>query len=222
MAVAPIRVLVVEDDVAMAAGIVRGLKGAGFDVDVANDGVGGARAALAGAHDIVVLDLMLPEQSGFAVLEQMQSRCAAQVIVLTARTQLDDRLKSFALGAADFVARIRTRLRSADEAPKRIVRWADVTMDFDARVVVTAAGEASLTRHEFEVLSYLVERPGRAVSRRQLAERAAIPFEDRDARTVDTHIARVRKKLGVVAAAAIITVWGIGYRFDPEQDVATP
>jgi two-component system, OmpR family, response regulator len=231
MAAAPIRVLVVEDDVAMAAGIVRGLKGAGFDVEVANDGVAGARAALAGAHDVVVLDLMLPEQSGFAVLEQIQSRCMAQVIVLTARTQLDDRLQSFALGAADFiakpffieelVARIRTRLRTADEAPKRVFRWADVTMDFDARVVATSAGEASLTRHEFEILAYLVERPGRAVSRRQLAERAAIPFEDRDARTVDTHIARVRKKLGAAAAAAIVTVWGIGYRFDPNESAAT-
>jgi DNA-binding response OmpR family regulator len=226
------RVLVIEDDPSVAAGIVRGLRGAGFAVELASRGDDGARLALANAPDVIVLDLLLPEQSGFAVLEQIQGRCTAPVLVLTARTELADRLKCFALGAADFVAkpffveelvaRIRLRLGARVEGPRRVVRWGDAAVDLDARTVRVGGVEATLTRHELDVLAYLVERPGRAVSRAQLAERAALPFGDRDARTVDTHVARVRKKLGATAAAAIVTVWGIGYRFDPPNGGPEP
>ena len=76
--------------------------------------------------------------------------------------------------------------------------------------------DAALTRHEFDVLAYLVERPSRAISREQLATNTLTPFEQRDARTVDSHIARIRKKLGAEGGAHVTTVWGIGYRFEPE------
>lgn len=221
------RVLVVEDDPQMAAGIVRGLRAAGFAVELATRGDEAARIALATPPDVIVLDLLLPEQSGFAVLEQLQGRCAAPVLVLTARTELADRLRCFALGAADFVAkpffveelvaRIRSRTRDRDDAPRRIVAWANARVDLDARTVQVDGGEVAFTRHELDVLGYLLERPGRAVSRAQLAERSVTPFEERDARTVDTHVARVRKKLGGRAAAALVTVWGIGYRFEPDE-----
>jgi len=211
----------------MASGIVRGLRAAGFDVELATRGDEGARLALTTAPDAIVLDLLLPEQSGFAVLEALQGRCAAPVLVLTARTELADRLRSFALGAADFVgkpffveelvARIRSRLRLPEETPRRTVKWADAELDFDRRTVRAGATEASLTRFEFDVLAYLVERPGRAVSRSQLAERTSPSASERDVRTVDTHVARIRKKLGPAGAAAIVTVWGIGYRFDPDD-----
>jgi two-component system OmpR family response regulator len=220
------RVLVVEDDPQMAAGIVRGLRAAGFEVELATRGDEGARMALAREPDMIVLDLLLPEQTGFAVLEQLQGRCKAPVLVLTARAELADRLACFDLGAADFmakpffieelVARIRSRTRARPEAPRRVVRWANASVDLDGRLAQVDGAAVSLTRHELDVLAYLIERPGRAVSRAQLAERADTPFEDRDARTVDTHVARVRKKLGTRAAAAIVTVWGIGYRFEPE------
>jgi DNA-binding response OmpR family regulator len=221
-------VLVVEDDPPVAAGIVRGLRAAGFEVELATNGSDGARLALATPPDVIVLDLLLPEQNGFAVLEQIQGRCSAPVIVLTARTELGDRLESFALGAADFVAkpffveelvaRIRSHTRARTAAPRRVVEWANASVDLDARVARVDGAPVSLTRHELDVLAYLLERPGRAVSRAQLADRADTPFEERDARTVDTHVARVRKKLGARAAAAVVTVWGIGYRFEPEGD----
>ncbi len=226
------RVLVVEDDPSMASGIVRGLRAAGFDVELATRGDDGARLALAGAPDAVVLDLLLPEQSGFAVLEALQGRCVAPVLVLTARTELADRLKCFALGAADFigkpffveelVARICSRLRLPEGAPRRAMKWSDVEIDLDGRTVHAGAVEANLTRNEFDVLAYLVERPGRAIPRSQLAERTSLPTAERDARTIDTHVARIRKKLGPAAAAAIVTVWGIGYRFDPPDPTAGP
>jgi len=140
------------------------------------------------------------------------------------------RLRCFDLGAADFItkpfwleeliARLRARLRINSEAPKRIVRWGDVALDLDSRMVTVDGTDAGLTRNEFDLLAHLVERQGRAISRAQLAEHALTPFEQRDARTVDSHIARIRRKLGPEGGVSVVTVWGIGYRFEPEQEDA--
>jgi DNA-binding response OmpR family regulator len=117
----------------------------------------------------------------------------------------------------ELVARLRTRLRINSEAPKRVVRWADVELDLDSRMVTVAGADAGFTRNEFDVLAHLVERQGRAISRAQLAEHALTPFEQRDARTVDSHIARIRKKLGAEGGGRVVTVWGIGYRFEADK-----
>jgi DNA-binding response OmpR family regulator len=222
------RLLVVEDDAGVAAGVVRGLRDAGFEVELATSGLDGAKKALEGGFSAIILDLMLPEQTGFAILEQLQGRSSVPVLVLTARSDLADRLRCFGLGAADFitkpfwmeelVARLRTRLRITSEAPKRVVRWANVALDLDSRVVTIQGTDAGLTRNEFDVLAHLVERQDRAISRDQLAEHALTPFEQRDARTVDSHIARIRKKLGAEGSARIVTVWGIGYRFESDKE----
>jgi two-component system OmpR family response regulator len=227
-----LRVLVVEDDPGVAGGIVRGLCDAGFEVELATNGNDGAKKALEGGFGAIVLDLMLPEQSGFNVLEQLRGRSSVPILVLTACSDLADRLRCFGLGAADFiskpfwmeelVARLRTRLRLSSEAPKRVVRWANVALDLDSRQATIDDVDAGLTRNEFDVLAHLVEREGRAISRAQLAELALTPFEQRDARTVDSHIARIRKKLGAEGGAHIATVWGIGYRFERERERENP
>src|SRR5258708_19674656 len=98
-------VLVVEDDPSTAAGTVRGLRGAGFAIDLATDGRDAMRRIAAERYDLVVLDLMLPEASGFEVLEKMRHRAACPIIVLTARADLPDRLRAFDLGAADYLAK---------------------------------------------------------------------------------------------------------------------
>ena len=224
------RVLVVEDDAGVAGGIVRGLRGAGFDVELAADGVEGTRKALERRFDAIVLDLMLPGQNGLAVLEQLKGRESVPILVLTARSELPDRLACFALGAADFIAkpfwieelvvRLRARLKIVPEAKKRVVCWADAVLDLDRRTVTVGGNDAGLTRHEFDILAHLAERAGRAISREQLAEHALSPFEQRDARTIDSHIARIRKKLGSLASSHLTTVWGIGYRFEMEIDGA--
>jgi two-component system OmpR family response regulator len=218
-------ILVVEDDASTAAGIVAGLRGAGFEVELATSGRDAMQRIADGGHDLVVLDLMLPEASGFDVLERVRHRVGCPIIVLTARSGLPDRLRAFDLGAADYlakpfwmeelVARIRSRLRVSDDTPRRVVRWASVALDLDARTVHVDERAASFTPTEFTVLAFLVERRGRAVSRRVLAEQALASLEgESDARTVDSHVARIRRKLGT-GAAALATVWGIGYRFDP-------
>ena len=121
------RLLVVEDDPGVAGGLVRGLREAGFEVELATNGRDGAKKALEGGFAAVVLDLMLPEQTGFAILEQLQGRSSTPVLVLTAKNDLEDRLRCFGLGAADFVtkpfwmeelvARLRTRLRLTPKPP---------------------------------------------------------------------------------------------------------
>lgn len=219
-------ILVVEDDPPIAAGIVRGLKAAGFAVELAHDGRRGAELALSRPFDLIVLDLMLPELGGFEVLELWKNRLSTPVVVLTARTDLDARLQAFAGGAVDYlpkpfwveelVARVRARLRLPEAAPARTIAWDDAVLDLDARAVTLAGSPLALTAHEFNVLAYLVERPGRAISRRQLAEAALPAGGDRSERTVDSHVARIRRKLGA-AGARLVTVWGIGYRFDAPE-----
>lgn len=216
-------VLVVEDDLAIGSQLVRGLVKSGLAVELHTEGVGAAERALASGCDAVVLDLMLPGEDGYAVLEALRDRTSVPVIVLTARVGLDDRLEAFRAGAADFlpkpffleelVARLRARLGRVGQA-REVVRWGDVEVDLDARQVTVGGVDAGLTGHELNVLAALVRRPGRAISRAQLVEAALSPIGDVGERTVDTHVARLRRKLGD-AGEAIATVWGVGYRFEP-------
>ncbi len=221
------QILVIEDDRAIASGIVRGLKSAGFTVELAGNGRHGVELALSRPWALIILDLMLPEIDGFEALERWRGRLTVPVIVLTALTELDTRLRVFSGGAVDYmskpfwidelVARVRARLRLAQAAPLRRFAWDDVVVDLDARTVCLRGAPIAMTGAELGILAFLAERPGRAVSRGQLAE-AALPADgDRFDRTVDSHVARIRRKLGAVAAARIVTVWGIGYRFDAPE-----
>ena len=218
------RILVVEDDLRVVQSLIGGLRKEGFDVTVAMDGEAGLRHALDASFDVIILDLMLPERDGFGVLDALKGRVSTPVIVLSARTELPSRLASFANGAVDFVpkpffmaelvARIRSRLDLRATAPHRERRFADIRLDLDTREVFRDRRPVVLTAHEFNVLAYLTERPGRPVTRAQLADHALPEAGERSDRTVDSYISRIRKKLGPTAARHIRTVWGIGYRFD--------
>ncbi|EDM78986.1 DNA-binding reponse regulator [Plesiocystis pacifica SIR-1] len=222
----PRRILIIEDDPGIASGLVRGLRGAGYACELCLDGASGMRQMLAGGFDLVVLDMMLPERDGYELLEARRGRSSVPVLVLTARTELDDRLRSFELGAADWMskpffmdellARIRARLGEARPSSRRELRWGEVRLDLDRRLVRVGERDAELTAHEFNLLATLVQNPGRVMSRRQLAE-AALPVDGRRSdRTLNSHIARIRKKLGV-AGEALQTVRGVGYCFEPSE-----
>jgi DNA-binding response OmpR family regulator len=176
----------------------------------------------------------MPGRSGFEILDDLQGRRPTPIIVVSARTDLHDRLRSFRSGAMDFVpkpfwieeivARIQrlngpTRPASASAG---VVRWANAALDLDGRNLTVDGAEVALTRYQFDLLSYLVVRPGRAVSRETLARRALAPAGERDDRTIDSHIVRIRKRLGPAAGVYVQTVWGIGYRFEAPMDAVSP
>ena len=215
-----VSILVVEDDAEIAARLVRGLREADYGVELATDGAQAAELDPS-AHAMVVLDLNLPHVDGFELLQKWRSRSSTPVLVLTANLDLQSRLRTFDLGAIDYMpkpffmeellARVRARVGRRDVNPRTLQLGAAV-VDFDARQVFIEGEDLGLTTVEFNVLAYLLERPGRALSRRQIAE-AALPSElEASDRVVDSHIARIRKKLRE-DAKVIVTVWGIGYRY---------
>ncbi len=224
----PSRILVIEDDLNVVQQLVSGLRRAGFDTSLAMAGDEGLAQILNGSFDLVLLDLMLPNLTGFEVLEAVRTRVSVPVVVLSARTELPARLQSFERGAVDFVpkpffmeeliARIRARLALTSPTPRRALALADVTLDLDARTARRGDVALDLTEYEFNVVAFLRERAGRAQSRTQIADGALSESGECGDRTVDSHISRIRKKLGPRAARRIQTVWGIGYRCDEEDE----
>lgn len=222
--------LVVEDDPGIASQLVNGLRRAGFEVDLCADGDTAGHKLFERPYRLVVLDLGLPGRDGFELLQAWRTRSAVPVIVLTARTDLTARLRSFDLGALDWMskpfylqellARITARLGADAAPPGRAVRWTcaghEAEVDLDRRCARLDGRDVGLTAHEFNLLAYLARRPGRVVTRRQLAD-AALPIAgDREAKTVNSHIARIRRKLGPTRDA-IQTVRGAGYCFEPAR-----
>jgi len=226
--------LVVEDDLPLARSLASGLRDAGFAVTLCHDGDEASAIMQRERFGLGVLDLMLPGKSGELLLEEWQARSQAPVIVLTAKSELSDRLRCFDLGAVDYLpkpffveellVRIRLRLQLQEEAPARCIRWCDVVVDLDGRSVEREGQVMALVRSEFNVLAYLLEREGRALSRDQIADNVlTVSDEPVNPRTVDGYIARLRSKLGPEAGACLHTVWGIGYRFQrPEPDGQEP
>ena len=216
-------ILLVEDDSAMAATMVRALRASGYEVELATDG---ERAlALAGSRTfaLVLLDLRLPIVDGYAVLERLRKRDQVPIIVVTAGTELADRLKAFERGAVDFLAKpfwieeLLARVHLRLKRPKRREIGRRLTLgsrviDLDARTV----SGVELTRVEFDVLLFLLDRRGQALTRDYIAAGALSAGGEVDVRTVDSHIGRIRKKLGP-EGRFISTVWGVGYRCEADS-----
>lgn len=220
-------ILIVEDDPGVVRGLVGGLQRAGFETSLAMAGDAGLERILTERFDLVLLDLMLPGRSGFEVLDAVRTRVSVPIVVVSARTELSARLDSFRGGAVDFVPkpffmeelveRIRARLALTRPNPRRELLLSDVLLDLDARVARRDGVDLGLTAHEFNVLAFMRERAGRVVTRGQIADSALPEGGERSERTVDSHVSRIRKKLGPPAAVRIETVWGIGYRCAEER-----
>jgi two-component system, OmpR family, response regulator len=216
------RLLVVEDDAAVGARLVRGLRVAGYDVELAVDGEVALDAIQRERFDAVVLDLGLPRVSGGEILAWCAQRDLV-VLVLTADAELPTRLACLEQGAADFlakpffleelVARLALRLQGAlDE----VVAWEGLELSVPRRLVMRNGAPLPLTRTEVDILIYLVRRAGRPISRQALRDHALVADDAPTERTIDSHVAHLRRKLGS-GGRAIETVWGIGYRFTPGQ-----
>jgi DNA-binding response OmpR family regulator len=225
-------ILVVEDNEDLAFGLSRSLEGEGHTVDVAPDGLTGARLATERRPALVLLDLMLPGMDGFRTLETIRGAgLTMPVIVLTARGAEVDKVHGLRLGADDYVtkpfglselmARVAAQLRRAGaggaNAPAGTLRFADVEIQPAARTVTKGGARVALTPREYELLLAFVRRPGVVHTRVALLRDVWGHAADVMTRTVDIHVAELRRKLEDDSAAPrhFVTVWKAGYRFEP-------
>jgi len=214
------RILFVEDETAFAVGIIDRLESEGYQVEWAQTGAAGYEAALARPFDLIVLDVMLPGRNGFDICRDLRrDGVETPVIMLTARGEIVDRVLGLKLGADDYVqkncdpmelmARIEARLRRTAAAG-----FADVQIDLRRHEVRRGGKPLALSPVEFRLLAYLLEHRGTVVTREQLLESVWGLQGDTLSRTVDVHIAGLRKKLedDTRYPRYLLTVKGIGYR----------
>lgn len=218
------RILLVEDDFALGDEVFESLLEEDYEVTWIKDGDEAYREPIED-YDLVVLDLMLPGKHGFDILKKIRDESDVPVVILTARKETQDKLRGFELGGDDYLtkpfwpeellARIRAGLRRPVMRREADRQLGPMAIDFEARTVEIDQKPVELTAVEFDVLAALARRPGMAISRRQLVERALPEEREGGTRTLDVHISRIRKKLGE-AGDLIETVWGIGYRLAEE------
>jgi DNA-binding response OmpR family regulator len=222
-------ILVVEDEEAIAEAVRARLASEGYRVRVAHDGPQALMAVDSEPPDLVVLDLMLPGMDGLEVCQEIQKRDWVPVLMLTARTEEADKVAGFAVGADDYLtkpfsmreltARVRAILRRMERirdmtTTEPVVRF-DLTVDPARRRVLRGDDEVGLTPLEFEILLTLARAPGVVFSRDQLMDRVWGYRDYAGGRVVDSHVARIRRKLGDEAGEPtyIRTVHGVGYSF---------
>jgi DNA-binding response OmpR family regulator len=227
------RILIVEDNEDLAFGLRRTLEDEGYAVDVAADGLRGSQRARDEKPDLVILDLMLPGMDGYRTLESIRGAgLQMPVIILTARGEEADKVHGFRVGADDYVtkpfglsellARVsaqlrRSRLPGGSGAASERYAFSDVEIIPSARVVTKEGERVALTPREYDLLLALVQRPGVVLSRVTLLREVWGHQADILTRTVDIHVAELRRKLEDVPARPryFVTVWKAGYRFDP-------
>jgi two-component system, OmpR family, phosphate regulon response regulator PhoB len=226
------RILIVDDEADIAATIAFNLEREGFVPVVAHDGTSALASLEAEPPDLVILDLMLPDIAGTEVCRRIRREPATArlpVIMLTARAEDIDRVVGFEVGADDYVVkpfsmrelvlRVRAILRRSEPATAiergKQFGIGSLRIDFEGHRVWVDDQEVVLTALEFRLLTTLVERRGRVQTRETLLTQVWEMSGDLTTRTVDTHVRRLRKKLGA-ASVYIETLRGVGYRFQPE------
>ncbi|NPU90338.1 MAG: response regulator transcription factor [Gammaproteobacteria bacterium] len=232
------RLLIVEDETAIRTGLTDVFVFHGYDVDVAVDGNEGLRKASSGQFDLILLDVMLPGLDGFAVCEAIRSRDRDQpIIMLTARNTDDDIVRGLALGADDYVAKpfsvaqlvlrvqaVLRRTRNNIEQLPQLILAADLHIDTANLSGNIRGTTVAFTRREMDMLQYLHAHRERPVPREELLHRIWGYARDLDieTRTVDIHIAKLRRKLEADAKNPVhlVTVRGGGYRLLTQQDPA--
>ena len=230
-------ILLVDDDATVTEVLSRYLEREGFAVEAVADGDTALAAARATPPDLVVLDLMLPGIDGLEVCRRLREDAPVPVVMLTARGDESDRIAGLELGADDYVvkpfspreltARVKAVLRRAQGAlpadagaagADPVLRAGGLVVDTAARQVWQDGAEIALTAREFELLAFLMRHPRRAFRREELFEQVW-GWTYGDTATVTVHVRRLREKVEADPAdpRLIVTVWGVGYRFEPGE-----
>jgi two-component system, OmpR family, response regulator len=222
------RLLVAEDDVKLARALDRGLRRAGYGVDIAHDGDAALLNARVHDYDALVLDVMLPARDGFDVCRTLRSeRRWAPVLLLTARDQVNDRIHGLDAGADDYLvkpfdfgellARVRALIRRGPSPRPTTLVVGDLQVDPASHAVTRAGEPVELTAREFGVLEYLARRPGDVVTRTELLDHVWDENFYGSTNVVDVYVGYLRAKLERPFGRKLIhTVRGVGYRLEPE------
>jgi len=226
----PKSILLVDDDVGLCALMAEFFEGHNFHLEAVHDGGTGLAMAIKGHYSMVLLDVMLPVCDGFQVLTELRRRSAVPVILLTARTEQQDRIAGLEVGADDYLpkpfaprellARVRAVLRRTEQVQtgSPIVEVGEIRLNNQSRTVSKRDRPVDLTSFEFDVLDALMRSAGRVISRDEIAatlyHRESTPFE----RSIDVHVSHLRKKLETDDEILIRTVRGIGYLFVSETE----
>jgi len=228
------RVLVVEDEPALAESVKYALETEGFEVLVADTGVSGLESARVNQPDLVLLDLMLPGMSGLDVCRQIRTSSDVPIIMLTAKDAESDKVAGLELGADDYMtkpfsmreltARVRAHLRRAAKSgvlseSNEVLRGGSIELDLDAHETRVDGAAVDLRPKEFELLESLMRRKNRLAARHTLIDEVWGPSYFGDTKTLDVHIKRLRQKLerNPSDPSQIVTVRGLGYKFVDEQ-----
>ena len=226
-------VLIVDDEVPLQELLQHALERDGYRVVVAGTAADGIAAFEREAPDAILLDVMLPDRSGRDVCQEIRSRSTVPIIMLTALDDEVDKVVGLELGADDYITKpfglseLRSRVRAvlrrasmgapaADEPDLAVLEEAGVRLDRGRRAVAVDGADVDLTYVEFEILTTLMESPGRVYSRTQLLDAVWGSSDFREPRTVDVHVRHLREKIEADPAspARIHTVRGVGYRFE--------
>jgi len=218
------RILLVEDDQKIASFIIKGLKAEGFAVDHAADGENGLHLALTEPYDAGIIDIMLPRMDGLKLIENLRrEKLKTPVIILSAKGDVDDRVKGLQIGADDYLtkpfafsellARLQALIRrSSDVSEPTKLAVADISMNLISREVVRAGKKIELQPLEFSLLEYLLRNAGRVVSKTMIMEHVWDYYFDPQTNVVESRIYKLREKIDKGFSTRLIhTVRGVGY-----------
>lgn len=217
------RILIVEDEIKTAQYLKKGLSEEGFVVDCFDNGRDGLFQAQEGSYDLIILDIMLPQLSGWEVLASLRKQAnSIPVLCLTARDSVDDRVKGLKLGADDYLikpfsfsellARVRSLLRRGKITSDQKLTMADLELDFVSRRVTRQGSRIELTAKEFLLLALLMKHQGEVMSRTLIAEKVWDINFDSDTNVIDVSVRRLRKKVDDPFSVKLIhAVRGVGY-----------
>jgi DNA-binding response OmpR family regulator len=218
------RVLVVEDERRLAAALRTGLMAEGFAVDLAHNGVDGLHQAREGGYDAVVLDVMLPGLSGYAICERLRQESNwVPILILSAKDGEYDQADGLDLGADDYLtkpfsyvvlaARLRALLRRGPTPRPSVLSVGDLRLDPARRRVTRGEAEISLTPREFALLEYLIRRPDEVISKSEILEHVWDDYDGTDLNAVEVYVGYLRRKIDApFGRTALRTVRGAGYR----------
>lgn len=230
-----VHILIVDDEERIRRLLKMYLERENYIIDEAEDGNEALSKALLNDYDVILLDLMMPGKDGIEVCRELREKKATPVIMLTAKGEEVNRVQGFEVGTDDYIVkpfsprevvlRVKALLRRSSKTSylqtetttKDVIVFSHLTIDNDAHRVLADGKEVSLTPKEYELLYFLAKSPDKVFDREQLLKEVWHYEFFGDLRTVDTHVKRLREKLNKVseqAARMIVTVWGVGYKFE--------